>query len=384
MRVLAVHNGYQVAGGEDVVFASECAVLKEHGHDVRQFTVTNDSIKGIPGKFLAAVGVVFSVPMYRGLRQLLKAWRPDVVHVHNFFPLISPAVFYACKAEGVPVVMTLHNYRILCPTALLMHEGKVTERSLTEGPWWGVREKVYRGSLLGTSMLVMMIALHNALGTWRTKVDRLIVLTEFARAKFVQAGLPPEKLVQKPNFTNSISKPPENCRSGFLYVGRFSQEKGVLLLARASANVNAPVRIAGSGPLEKELLAWPNLDRLGRLSHEQAIHEIGRAMALVLPSVWYEGFPMVVVEAFAAGTPVIASRIGSLAELIEDGVTGLLFEPGNAEELQAKMDWAQAHPEKMRAMGQAARKRYEALYTADANYQRLIAIYEDAITAAAA
>ena len=384
MQVLVVHNGYQVAGGEDVVFASECAVLQERGHEVRQFMVTNDSIKGILGKVLAAVGVVFSVPMYLRLRQSLRAWRPDVVHVHNFFPLISPAVFYACKAERVPVVMTLHNYRILCPTALLMHDGKVTERSLTEGPWWGIREKVYRGSLLGSSMLVTMIAVHKALGTWRTKVDRLIVLTEFARAKFMQAGLPPAKLVQKPNFTNSTPKPPEHTRSGFLYVGRLSEEKGVVLLARASVSVNAPVRIAGSGPLEDELLAWPSLNRLGRLSHEQAIHEIGRAMALVLPSVWYEGFPMVVVEAFAAGTPVIASRIGSLAELIEDGVTGLLFEPGNAEDLRARMAWAQAHPEKMRAMGQAARQRYEALYTKDANYQRLIAIYEDAINAATA
>lgn len=357
-------------------------MLKERGHDVREFLVTNEGIKGFAGKLVAAASVVFSLPMYCRLRQLLRTWRPNLVHVHNFFPLISPAVFFACRAEGVPVVMTLHNYRILCPTALLMHDGVVTERSLAEGPWWAVPKRVYRDSLVGSLMLALMISIHKSLGTWRTKVDRLIVLTEFAGSKFAQAGLPIEKLAHKPNFADVNESPYGGDRSGFLYVGRLSPEKGVQVLAEASAQLNAPVRVAGSGPLSDELKSYPHLVHLGRLANDQAMRAIERSMALVLPSVWYEGFPMVVVEAYAAGTPIIASRIGSLQELVEDGVTGLLVEPGSTEDLQEKMAWAQAHPEQMAAMGQAARKRYESLYTKEVNYRQLMTIYEGVIKTA--
>lgn len=384
MKVLILHNSYQQAGGEDTVVRTEAALLRARDCLAALHVVSNDGIVGLRGRLSAALSVVFSLHGYREVRRLIRRHQADVVHVHNFFPLLSPAVFYACHAEGVPVVFTLHNYRIVCPTALLMHDGQITERSLTEGPWWALRHRVYRDSWLGTLLLCLMIWVHQHIGTWQRRVDRFIVLTEFGRGRFIAAGLPPKRLMVKPNFVD-LPPPASSPRSGLLFVGRLSQEKGVKTLLQATAGLrdlqrspSAEIRVAGDGPLAGEV-ACSDVTALGPLAAADVHRQMQAAVALLMPSTCYEGFPMVLVEAYANGLPVIASRIGALAELVEDGVTGLLFEPGNAEEMADKMRWAIEHPELMRRMGDAARQRYEALYRPEHNYEQLMAIYRDAI-----
>ncbi|MCB5183702.1 glycosyltransferase family 4 protein [Methylobacillus gramineus] len=383
MKILVVHNAYQLAGGEDSVVRNEVALLQQHSHDVQLHLVSNDSVRGLLGKISAAAGVVFSPVSYFRIRKILREQQPDIVHVHNFFPLISPAVFYACKASHIPVVMTLHNYRLVCPTALLMHDGKVTERSLTHGPWWTIPKRVYRNSYIGTLMLALMIATHKTLGTWNRTVGRFILLSQFSVSKFVQAGINPQLLTIKPNFVD-VEQTPEQERAGFLFVGRLSQEKGIDVLLSALRRLHPTsdqpaikVSVAGDGPLAGQVQqSVPLVEPLGSLKTHEVRQWMSSSNALILPSVWYEGFPMVIVEAYACGLPIIASRIGALAELIEDGVTGLLFNPGDDADLAAKIQWANQHPEKIKEMGRLARQRYEEKYTSEKNYQELIAIYE--------
>ncbi|KGM54329.1 hypothetical protein N800_04490 [Lysobacter daejeonensis GH1-9] len=381
MRVLVVHNAYQQRGGEDAVVLNEVTMLRAKGHDVHLHLLSNEKISGWMGRFRAACAAVFSIASYRRISVIIDGFKPDVVHVHNFFPLMSPAVFYACARKRVPSIFTLHNYRIVCPTALLMHDGVVTERSLREGPWWAVSQGVYRGSWLGTAALATMISVHRRIGTWSRRVTRFIALTGFAASKFAAAGIPGERISVKSNFVD-VPLQSDRDRSGFLFAGRLSPEKGVEVLVDAVKLLDgALVKIAGGGPLEGRLSGAPGLIPLGVLGADAMYREMASSQALILPSVWYEGFPMVLVEAYACGLPVIASRLGAMAELVDDGVTGLLFDPGSADDLARKMRWAMEHPEAMARMGRAARARYEAEYTQEINYSQLVAIYRDAMDA---
>lgn len=381
MKVLIVHNSYQQFGGEDAVVRNERSMLVAHGHEVHEYLAENAGISGFWASVSAAMSCIFSFKSYREIRAHLLVSRPDVVHVHNFFPLVSPSVFYACRSLGIPSVFTLHNFRIVCPTALLMHDGVVTERSLARGPWWAVRKRVYRGSLAGTFALALMVWVHRRIGTWSAEVTRFIALTKFAADKFSKGGLPSDKIEVKPNFVD-IPAAPEGQRSGLLFVGRLSSEKGIEVLARAARLLRGSmVKVAGTGLLENMLRDERSVTMLGGLDSRSVYREMASAQALVMPSIWYEGFPMVLVEAYANGLPVIASRLGALAELVQDGVTGLLFEPGSSDDLADKMQWALDHPNEMARMGRAARQRYEERYTQEANYAQLLSIYEDAISA---
>jgi glycosyltransferase involved in cell wall biosynthesis len=386
VKILVLHNEYQHRGGEDVVVENEVELLRSSGFEVRVHIVSNKKVNALASKLFAAIGSVFSIRSFRLVKDLIRSWQPDVVHVHNFFPLLSPSVFYACRSAGVAVIFTLHNYRIVCPTALLMHDGRVTERSIRSGPWWSLTHRVYRRSLVGTFMLCFLIWIHKRLRTWHRTVDRFIVLTEFARQRFVSAGLPAQALVVKPNFVAAASAVGA-ARAGFLFVGRLSAEKGVDVLLdaagqlrRVSGDRRVEVAVAGTGPLD-EKVSKGCVEHLGALSAGAVRERMQSAAALVIPSNWYEGFPMVLVEAYASGLPVIASRIGALAELVEDGVTGLLFEPGNPGDLAAKMTWALNNADEMLRMGEAARRRYELLYAPQQNVSQLVSIYRAAISA---
>lgn len=303
------------------------------------------------------------------------------MHVHNFFPLWSPSIFYACKSLEIPVVLTLHNYRTLCPTALLMYDGKVTEKSISDGPWWAIPKKVYRNSLFGTLLLALMIRIHKWLGTWEKQVTTFIVLTQFAREKFSNAGFPSNKIEIKPNFVNIDI--PLNCTkrdSTFLYVGRLSEEKGIYTLSNIPEESLSgfSVKVIGNGSLDSAL-AHSSFMKMGHQNSQFVFQCMQKHLALVLPSICYEGFPMTIVEAYANGLPVIGSRIGSIGELVEHGVTGLLFEAGNPNSLAQAMQWALDHPQEMYQMGINARKKYEQFYTAQKNLQQLEDIYMDAI-----
>lgn len=379
MRVLIVHNTYQQPGGEDAVAQAEGDMLSARGHEVARFGRHNDEIHDTSGISLA-LQTLWSRQSARRLAGVLESFRPDVMHVHNTFPLLSPSIYWAAAAARVPVVQTLHNFRLLCPQAMLLRNGKICEDCVGQLPWRGAARGCYRGSRPQSSVIAGMLSLHRALGTWRNKVARYIALNDFCRKKFIAGGLPKEHIVVKPNFVD-MPAPMEQDRAGFLFVGRLSPEKGVTLLTEASAaQPGVRVRVAGSGPQAKLLEgARPAIHALGALPAGDVRAEMMRASALLMPSIWYENFPRTLVEAYACGLPVIASRLGALAELVEDGVTGLLFRAGDAQDLTRAMRWAMANPAEMARMGRNARARYEAEFTVERNHRQLVSIYEEAI-----
>ena len=378
MKVLFVHNAYQHKGGEDSVLEAEGSLLSNRGHAVEYFTRHNDEISQL-SRVSVAMQTFWSSPVARDFEARLRSFKPDVVHVHNTFPRISPAIYWVAAKLGVPIVQTLHNFRLMCPQAMFLREGKVCEDCLGKLPWRGALRGCYRDSRLQSTVLASMVSLHRGLGTWQNKVTRYIALNEFCRNKFIEGGLPAERILIKPNFVDFLP-PIAVDRSDFLFVGRLSAEKGIDTLAAAASMVHgAKVHVAGSGPEAGLLDAAPNINALGARSRDEVRAQMCHAIALVMPSIWYETFGMVAIEAFAASLPVIASRLGALAVLIEDRVTGLLFEPGDPHSLAEAMRWALEHPAEMAAMGMAARAKYEANFTAEQNYRQLMTIYEGAI-----
>jgi len=378
MRVLIAHNAYQHRGGEDSVVEAEMVLLRQHGHAVEFYSRHNDDIGALSISSLAR-RTFWSSRTVEDVSRLIQAFQPDVIHSHNTFPLISPSLYWAAERAGVPVVQTLHNFRLMCLNALFLREGRVCEDCMGHLPWRGVARACYRGSRAASAVLAGMLALHRELGTYRNKVARYIALNEFCRGKFIEGGLPAERVLVKPNFVD-FAAPQPAPRAGLLFVGRLSIEKGMATLAAAMALLpDAQLRVAGDGPEAGLLDGMASVAKLGSLPGEAVRQEMSRAAALVVPSICYENFPRTLVEAFACGLPVIASRIGALAELVRDGETGLLFEPGNPRDLADKMAWALAHPELMAAMGRNARAQYETEFSAEVNYRRLMEIYQEAI-----
>jgi len=378
MRVLIAHNAYQQRGGEDVVAEAEGELLRAHGHEVLLYTRHNDELAQM-GRLQAAAGTLWSRRSAREVRALIAEQRPDVVHVHNSFPLISPSLHAAAHDAGVPVVQTLHNFRLLCPQAMLLREGRVCEDCVGRAPLPGVRHGCYRGSHAQSGVLAGMLLLHRALGTWQTKVARYIALNSFCRDKFIEGGLPAARIAIKPNFVD-LPLPPPQPRRGLLYVGRLAPEKGIATLAQAALQLPpGSLRVAGTGPELERLQGLPAVTLLGALNGAQVADEMARAAALVMPSLWYENFPRTLVEAYACGLPVLASRLGALATLVEHERTGLLVAPGDAGAWAQAMRRVLDDGTQLAAMGHAARALYEREYTAEANHRTLLAIYEEAI-----
>ena len=379
-RVLIVHNGYQHKGGEDTVVEAEVQLLRERGHAVALFTRHNDDIHKV-SKLALVANTFWASGVAAEFAAELERFKPDVIHVHNIFPMISPAIYWVAAKHHIPVVQTLHNFRLLCPQAMFLREGKVCEACMGCVPWRGVVHGCYRDSKVQSAVLAGMVSFHRLLGTWQEKVTRYIALNDFCRSKYINGGLPADKLVIKPNFVQSIALSTNSpIPNGVLYVGRLSPEKGINVLAKACAPLSMlKVKVAGTGEQSTLLEKLENVELLGLQSPEAVRQLMAQSIALVMPSICFETFGLVIIEAFSVGTPVIASRIGVLPELVEDGVTGLLFNPGDADDLADKLQWAQAHPEQMRSMGEAARAKYEAFYTAETNYQQLMTIYRDAI-----
>jgi glycosyltransferase involved in cell wall biosynthesis len=390
MRILVVHNGYQKHGGEDVVVEAEERLLRAHGHSVVRYRRHNEELRGRGplGILTAGMQTVWSKASAREVAALLAKEKPGVVHFHNIFPLISPAAYYACAEANVPVVQTLHNYRLLCPGAYFLRDGRVCEECLGRSvPWPGVVHGCYRESRAATAAVATMLAVHRVMKTWREKVGVYIALSDFARKKFIEGGLPGERIVVKPNFVDP--DPGLKCGAGefALYVGRLSVEKGlrVLLGAWGRLQEKIPLRIAGDGPLKEEIAAeiktreLSSVELLGRRAPSEIVSLMQGARFLVLPSVCYENFPLAVAEAFACGLPVIASRLGSMAEIVADGDTGLHVAPGDSAELAAKADWAWRNPGRLQEIGKAGRQEYVSKYGPEQNYKRLMGIFERAI-----
>jgi len=376
---LVAHNRYQQRGGEDTVVEAEVALLRAHGCEVVEYARDNHELITL-SQSKAALQSFWSSRTAIDIDSLIHQHRPHVIHVHNTFPLISPAIYWRADAHRVPVVQTLHNFRLICPQALMLRHDRPCEDCVGHVPWRGVVHGCYRSSRAQTFVLAAMLSGHRAVGTWHRRITRYIALNAFCRDRFIAGGLPASRISIKPNFVD-ISCPPPRARKGFLFVGRLSQEKGLSVLAQSlqPGDLGEAVSVIGEGPQGQMLTELPGARLLGALPSNRVYDEMASARALVLPSIWYENFPRTLVEAFACGLPVIASRLGAMATLIDDGVNGLLFEAGNAEDLRAKMAWCLAHPDRTEAMGSAARKTYETHLTPAANMRMLADVYEAAI-----
>lgn len=383
MRVLLVHNFYRIRAGEESVVGEELACLKQNGVEVELFSATNDDVVGVSRKISTALGVVYNPHSRRALSRKLAEFSPDVVHVHNFFPLLSPSILDACRDAGVPSVMTLHNFRIICPSALLYPDERLRERSLHHACWWTVPKKVYRNSLLGTLALAAMVEFHKRAGTWSRKVDRFIALNDWVRGKLVEGGLPAERIVVKPN---TVARPPifgDLRRNGGLFVGRLDEHhKGVATLLEAWKQIDYPLRIIGDGTLAPlvEQSAGGRVEYLGPQPRETVLKEMQAAEFLLFPSKGAEMFPtMTVLEAFASRLPVICSDMPWIKGVVEPGVTALVVPAGNAGALADQVRWALSNRSALEEMADRAYAAYEERYTPEANLRRLMAIYESVI-----
>lgn len=376
MKILIVHNSYRLAGGEDSVVASETELLRDHGHFVTYYCRNNEEVSR---KNLAVgLAALWSIKSYCEVKSALDESGAEIVHVHNTFPLISPSIFWAAQSRGIPVVQTLHNFRTMCIQAMLRRDGSVCEDCIGRSTWRGVSHRCYRNSLPESAVAAASLEFNRLIGS-DSRVTLYIALNQFCRSLYTRGGIPEERIRVKPNF---VAPPHETSfvkRSGGLYVGRLSEEKGVSILARALVKSSVPVNIVGDGPLKSEFTTISQAKMEGWLDAPGVSQCMRKASYLILPSVWYEAFPRVLVESFAHGLPIIASRIGALAELIEEGETGLLFSPGSATELAECLNWAECNPEAMVEMGLRAQNRYKSLYSPSVNYEQLMKIYREAI-----
>lgn len=389
IKILHAHNYYLQAGGEDTAFKAEVNLLRNHEHEVIKYVEDNQRIAA-ENQVSIAAQTIWSWDTYRELKEVLRRERPQIAHFHNTFPLISPAAYYACYDEKVPVIQSLDNPRLLCPSANFYRDGQLCQDCIGRTPPWpGIVHRCYHNSAFHTSVVALMLGIHRWISTWNTKVDFYLVATDFYKRKFVEGNLPADKFVVKPHFIDPDpqfeSDGPEGSYA--LYIGRLDPEKGIRTLLSAWKQLpELPLKIRGDGQLEKEVQAFiqnnrrQNVELVDRLDKSALVELIRGAKYLVWPSEgFYETFGFVAVESFALGVPVIGSRIGVNAEIVKDGVTGLHFAAGDSNDLASKAKWAWEHPSEMMEMGKTARREYEEKYTAERNYEMLMDIYQRAI-----
>ena len=385
MNILIAHNYYQLSGGEDLCVAAERNLLEAHNHRVFGYTRRNDEVRGISRLALLS-STLWGQMSRRTVCNIVQDHAVEVTHFHNTFPLISPAAYYGAREAGAAVAQTLHNYRLLCPNALFFRDGQVCEDCLGKAvPWPSLIHRCYRHSLGATVTTAAMLSIHHALRTWTEKVDVYIALTEFARDKFVQGGLPADRILVKPNFLMHDPGCGDGRGQYALFVGRLSPEKGLdtLLAAWDRLGRNVPLKVVGDGPLAPRVAEAASrltgVEYLGSLPKQDVLSLMKRALFLAFSSLCYEGFPNVIVEAYASGLPVLASNIGSMSSLIEHGRTGLHFRPGDPDDLARQVEWGLAHPREMTRMRREARAEYLSKYTAERNYEMLMEIYRRAL-----
>lgn len=380
-RILLVHNYYQQPGGEDAVVASEAALLEKHGHRVELYSRHNDEV-GVTGRASLAAQTFWSRRTYSDIGGLIDTFQPDVIHAHNTFPLISGALYWVASKQRVPTVQTIHNFRLACIQAMFLRDGKICEDCLGRSPIRGILRKCYRGSASASLAAGASLALHRALGTYRNKIDAYITLNDFCRKKLIESGLPEHKIHIKPNFVEVDIDLPQHKSGNPLFVGRLSHEKGIDLLLRALDRLPGVILdVAGDGPLKAQVLSHNQVNYLGQLSPVELYRTMSLAPFLVMPSIWYENMPRTLVEAFACSTPVIASRLGALAELVSAGRNGWLFEPGSAEDLAKVIGEAQNSPNKCFEFGTNALEDFHHNYSGEASYGMLSGIYDTVLQA---
>ncbi|MFC7303417.1 glycosyltransferase family 4 protein [Streptomyces monticola] len=391
MHILVVHNRYNSAqpSGENKVVDQEVELLRTAGHRVEVFERRSDDIaaRSLLGKAKVPLLVPWNPAVRAELAARLRAARPDVVHIHNVFPLLSPAVLAACADAGVPAVATLHNYTQICPPGTLQRDGRPCTECVGATPLPAVRHGCYRGSRLATVPLAVSLSANRR--RWWTGVERFFCISAAQRDVLVRAGMPAERLVVKHNFVPEPRARRADEGRHLLFLGRLAEAKGVRLLMAAwdeiaeEGGAGVPLVIAGAGPLEQEVTAWAagrdDVRYVGLYDPAQCRQAIARSVAVLAPSTWLEAFGLVVVEAMAAGVPTVAAGHGAFVELVEDGVTGLLHKPGESASLADCIRRITAEQDRNREMGRAARRRYEQGFSPAVGLERLVEGYRTAI-----
>lgn len=388
MRILMIHNYFQQWGGEDQSTEQELELLRSRGEEVEFYYRHNDEIKNFSKPRLAGLffETTWSPRSYNEVTEVIKRFKPDVIHCQNFFTLVSPAIFYAAARSKVPIIQTLRDFRILCPIGWFIRDGQICEECMTHSLWRGIKYGCYRGSSAQTASIALMIKTHRILNTWNKRVNGFIALTEFSRNKFIEGGVPPEKIVVRPNFMSTDPGVQAQPREYALFVGRMSAEKGIKTLLEAWRQIpDLPLKVVGGGEEEqwaKDFIAQHNLtnvELVGFQKSEQVIEYQRRAKLLIMPSMWYETFGRVILEGYAVGTPALVSNLGAMAELVDEHKTGLRFTPGDADDLARKVRYAVEHPEQLQDWGHNARRKLEEQYSAESAYTRLMSIYQQVI-----
>lgn len=385
MRIALVHNYYQLRGGEDAVFEQEKKLL-EQTEQVFTFTLSNRSgLKGL-FDFIFSVHNIFVLKQFQAF---LKQVKPDVVHIHNWHYATGPIIIQAAKKLGIPVVMTIHNYRLLCPSGTLLHKGELfTDSAKAPFPWTAVMKGVYRNSIIQTFWLAFVVWWNKKIGVWNN-VDKFVFLTRFSEQLFVNSSLhiPISKFVVKPNFTVPVYSPELLTKhsTSFLFVGRLSEEKGISLLLETFLGTNLNLSIIGDGPLREKVIETSktntNISYLGTLGSIDVQRLMSESSAIIFPSIWYEPFGLVLIEAFAMGCPVIAAYIGSATELVQNGINGIHFEPNNVSDLRIKLEsWLKMSESEKLQFRTNALESYQKLYTPEANQEKLLAIYKSVVS----
>src|SRR5258708_2311027 len=390
IKALHANEYYVQPGGEDTAFLAEVNLLRDHGHPVVEYVKNNRNITSMnPG--LVALETLWSWDAYREIKRLLQQEQPQIAHFHNTFPLMSSAVYAACRAEKIPVVQSLDNPRWICPSANFYRDGRLCQDCLGKTPPWpSVIHACYHHSFLQTAVVASMLTLQRVMRTWQSEVDFYLVATEFYKRKFIEAGLPGEKIIVKPHFIypDPGVRTEENPGAYALFIARLEPEKGIPTLLQAWKSLrDIPLVVRGDGRIEKDIHQYisdnnltNSIQLIGRLSTEELIQKIKGARFLVWPSEgYYETFGYVAVGSFSCGIPVISSRVVVLDQVVTDKVTGLHFEPGDSADLAQKIRWAWEHPHEMAQMGRNARREYEEKYTDDRNYELLSDVYRRAL-----
>jgi glycosyltransferase involved in cell wall biosynthesis len=389
MNILLVHNHYQQFGGERTAVEAQIALLRQNGHHVICYSKDNSSIQNydLREKALFFPRTVFSRETYKQIKQLVLQERPNIAHIHNVFPLISPAIYYALNHAGVPIVQTVHNFRFLCPNSLFYTHGQICERCKHGNTLHAIKLRCYRDSYPLSALYAFSIGMHRRWGTFRM-IDRFIALSDFVAQKLVESDLTThEKITVLGNFLPDPLPSPgslEIREPYVVYLGRLAPEKGVEVLLEAIAQLpGLTLKIGGVGPQEDVLREQvrrrelANVEFLGYLTGEQKWDVLRKALAVVVPSLWYEHFPFAVLESMAIGTAVVASRLGSLADLIEDRRNGLLFRYGDSDDLCVKLSELAEDPQDALAMGRYARETVERRFTETVHYAGLMRIYAE-------
>lgn len=385
-HVLIVHNEYQYAGGEDTVVKQDAALLEKHGHHVFFYTRNNDELKAFTKlqKLCLPFTTVFSLKSYWEIRKIIREQKIDIVHVHNTLPLVSYSAYYAAKKEGCRLIQTIHNFRLVCPNALFYRDGHICEDCLKKGLFCGIRHSCYRGSKAQTAMVALSLKIHRLLGSFR-KPDAYIALTAFNKEK-ISSVVKPEKIFVKPNYL-ALSEPPEGTPAAFtyyIYAARFEQVKGIFVLLEAFRKLpNEKLLLLGTGPDEEKVKAFleehqmQHVSCLGFQPHEKTLSLLKNAKALIFPSLWYEGFPMTIVESLACGTPVIASDTPNLAETIHSEENGYTFRTGDADDLYRTVrKLSSLSAEEAAALRRNAAAAYQSRFTEAVIYEKMMEIYK--------